>query len=160
MRAYRPPGKLTWAVNRLVAWLATNGFTPPDTVTLEVQGRRSGIRRPVVLTWTEYGGDRYFVSLRGEAEWVRNLRAAHGKAVIRHGGTRPVLLEEMPIEQRAPVLKAYVSKRALTKSPAQSARQYFGMAADPPLEALAAVAAQYPVFRIAQRDASGAGGGI
>ncbi len=124
------------------------GLTPSDTVTLEVKGRKSGRIRSTVLTWAEHEGERYAVSLRGEAEWVRNVRAAAGEAIIRHRGRRKVQLEELPVEKRAPILKAYLSKRALSKSPATAARQYFGLEPDPSIEELERVAARYPVFRV------------
>jgi deazaflavin-dependent oxidoreductase (nitroreductase family) len=154
LRGYRPPSKIVQTINRLVSWLAARGLTPADTVTLEVRGRRSGRLRPVVLTWVECAGDRYLVSLGGEAEWVRNVRAAGGQGTIHHRRRERVRLAEVPPEQRAPILKAYLSKRALSKTPAMSARQYFGMAPDPPVEALARVAAHYPVFRIVPGDNS------
>lgn len=152
MLDYRRPPKLTQAVNRILSWFSSLGFTPSDTVTLEVKGRRSGRSRSTVLTWAEYEGERYLVSLRGEAEWVRNVRAAGGEATIRHRGRRTVRLEELPVEQRAPVLKAYLSKRALTKTPAMAVRQYFGLEPNPPLEELEQAAARYPVFRIVAMD--------
>src|SRR3990172_2988325 len=91
-------------VNREWSWLVSTGLTParwPGTpvigpATLEVRGRRSGRPRSNMVTWVEYGGQRYFVSMLGESsEWVRNLRAAGGVAVFRHGRRRSVLLEEV-----------------------------------------------------------------
>jgi hypothetical protein len=42
------------------------------------------------------------------SDWVHNLEAAHGDAVISHGGSRRVHLVPVPPEERAPVLQAYV----------------------------------------------------
>ncbi len=145
---YRRPPRLTKTINRCVSWFASLGLTPSDTGTLEVRGQRSGRQRSTVLTWAEYQGDRYLVSLRGEAQWVRNVRAASGEAIIRHRGRRRVRLVEVPVKERAPILKAYISKRALSKSPERSARQYFGVAKDASIEELEPLAPGYPVFRI------------
>ncbi len=68
----------------------------------------------------------YLISMLGnEAQWVCNVRAAHGKAFIRSGKRREVLLEEVPVEQRAPVLKAYLKR-------APGARPHIPVAADCP----------------------------
>ena len=142
---YRPPRRSIARVNRAVAWLAACGLTPKDTVALEVPGRRSGRRRRTAVVWAECEGRRYLVSLAGQAEWVRNVRAAHQKATIRRRRARRVELVEVPIDQRAPILKAYLSKRAFSKSPAYEAREFFGVSPHASLEELAAIADQYPV---------------
>jgi hypothetical protein len=146
--SYRPPRRSIARVNRAVAWLAARGLTPKDTVALEVPGRRTGRRRRSAVVWAEHDGARYLVSLAGEAEWVRNVRGAHNKATIRRGRARQVELIEVPIEQRAPILKAYLSKRAFSKSSAHEAREFFGVSPNASLEELAAIADHYPVFQI------------
>jgi len=72
----------------------------------EVRGRMSGRRcsNPVVITSVEY-----LVSMLGSgSDWVKNVEAARGDAVIRQGRRRPVHLVAVPPEQRAAVLRAYV----------------------------------------------------
>src|SRR3989304_6153823 len=96
----RRPAALTQGMNRMMGWLASFGLTPSRMITLEVKGRRSGQPRSTVVNEVEYGGDRYLVSPRGEAEWVRNVRAAAGEAVIRHRGRRRVRLGELPPARR------------------------------------------------------------
>ncbi|HLA19300.1 MAG TPA: nitroreductase/quinone reductase family protein [Dehalococcoidia bacterium] len=143
MTFYRRPMKLTQIMNRFVSWLASLGLMPSDTVTLEVKGRRSGSVRSNVVTWVEHEGSRYLVSPRGESEWVRNLRAAGGDAVLRHRGRRPVRLEELPAEERAPIIQVYLRKTA------RATRQHFGVDPKAGLEEFEAIAARHPVFRIA-----------
>ena len=94
------------------------------------------------------GNEYYLVSLAGESEWVRNLRAAHGKAVIQHRRRFDVRALELPPDARAAVLAAYLSKRALSKSPVDAARDYFGVDAHPSLDALRGIADHYPVFNV------------
>src|SRR3990172_8001732 len=110
MAFYRRPMKLTQTMNRVMGWLASLGLTPSRMITLEVKGRRSGETRSTVVNSVEYEGERYLVSPRGEAEWVRNVRAAGGEAIIRHRGRRSVRLEEGAAEQRAPLLKKYLDR--------------------------------------------------
>ncbi len=134
--------KATQVMNRFTSWLASLGLMPSKTVTLEVRGRRSGQMRSVVINWVEQNGQRYIVSPRGEAEWVRNVRAAGGEAVIRRRGRQGVRLEELPVEQRAPILKAYLGQNTW------STRQHFEVEPKADLAEFEGIAARHPVFRI------------
>jgi deazaflavin-dependent oxidoreductase (nitroreductase family) len=139
---YLRPTKFTEWMNRLTGRMASFGLTPSDTVTLEVRGRRSGQTRANPVTWVELDGGQHVVSTRGESEWVRNVRAANGEAVLRRRGRRPVRLEELSAAESAPVLKAYLEKtHRVTK-------QYFTVDPDAPLEEFARIAARHPVFRV------------
>jgi deazaflavin-dependent oxidoreductase (nitroreductase family) len=144
MAFYRRPTKLTQIMNGALGWLASLGLTPSHMITLEVKGRRSGQPRATVMNIVEYEGARYVVSPRGEAEWVRNVRAAAGDAVIRHRGRRSVRLEEIPGEHRAPILKKYLSENAM------STKQHFGIDPKADVAEYEAIAGRHPVFRIAE----------
>ena len=111
-RRYRPPPVLHRLLSSTVAALAAHGFSPANTVALEVVGRRSGRLRRTAVVLVDHQGQRFIVSLGGESEWVRNVRAAAGKAILRRGKRTSVrLVEVLPVE-RAPVLLAYASHRA------------------------------------------------
>ena len=144
MTFYRRPTTLTQLLNRTMGWLASLGLTPSDTVTLEVKGRRTGAVRSTVVTSVEHEGGRYLVSPRGESEWVRNVRAAGGAAVIRHRGRRDARLEEVPAEQRAPVIKAYLAKTAM------ATKQHFGVDPKADVAEFEAISGRHPVFRITE----------
>ncbi len=143
---YRRPTKLTQTFNRFFSWFTSLGLTPSRMVTLEVKGRRSGQARSNPLNRVEHEGERYLVSPRGESEWVRNVRAVGGEAVIRHGGRRKVRLEEVPAEERAPIIKAYLGKTA------KVTRQHFGIDPKAELAEFEGIAARHPVFRITQEQ--------
>ena len=82
------------------------GILPNYFVTLEVVGRQSGKVISFPLAMAVMNGERYLVSMLGkDANWVRNIRAAGGKATLRHGCTEQVLLQEVEVDQRAPILK-------------------------------------------------------
>jgi hypothetical protein len=147
---YRPPRRNIARVNRMVARLAVLGLTPRYTVALEVPGRKSGRLRRTSLVVAEHEGSRYLVSLAGESEWVRNVRANNSRASLRRLRSRPVRLVELPPQERPPVLMAYLSKRAYSKSPEFEAREFFGVSPGASLEDLAEIAGRYPVFRIEQ----------
>jgi hypothetical protein len=147
---YRPPRRRIARVNRMVARLAVLGLTPKNTVALEVPGRQSGRLRRTSLVVAEHGTSRYLVSLAGESEWVKNVRANNSRASLRRLRSRPVRLVELPVAERPPVLMAYLSKRAYSKSPEFEAREFFGVSPDASVDDLAEIAERYPVFRIEQ----------
>src|SRR5512136_841839 len=130
-----------------IPWFTSLGLTR-RTVTLEVVGRTSGKPRRVSLSRTDYGGQQFFVSLAGKSAWVRNVRAAGGKAAILSRGRHPVRLEEVAREERAPVMLVYVQKRAFTHSGAQASRHFFGLGPHPTLAEMDALADSYVVMRI------------
>jgi deazaflavin-dependent oxidoreductase (nitroreductase family) len=143
-RGWRPTRLGKWA-NRVSGWWSGLGLPPRFMAVLEVPGRKSGHRRsnPVVIATVEGSG--YLVSMLGSgSEWVKNVEAAQGDAVIRQGRRRPVHLVAVPREQRAPVLREYVRI-------ATSGRQHFPVAVGAPLADFEAIAERYPVYRIDPR---------
>jgi hypothetical protein len=89
--AYRPPAAYYRRINTPLGVLLTSiGLAPRDAVTLEVRGRTSGKLRRTPVLRTRCQGDDYLVSLAGESQWVRNVRAADGRAVIRRRKAHPV----------------------------------------------------------------------
>jgi hypothetical protein len=129
-------------LNRVWATVNARGIAPNYLVTLEVVGRRSGRAISFPLVMAVVDGERYLVSMLGaEVAWVRNLRAADGRALLRHGRTERVRLEEIPVEKRGPVLKAYLKR-------APGARAHLPVDKDAPLEEFEAIAAGTPVFRV------------
>ena len=139
---YHKPSTLTRWMNRTLSWVASLGLTPSDTVAIKVRGRKSGKLRANVVTTVDVDGQRYLVSPRGNSEWVRNARAAGGSAVIRHRGRRTVRLEEVPTGERAPILKAYLKRTAM------STRHHLGLDPEAPLDQFERIAGRHPVFRI------------
>lgn len=136
------PNFLARVLNRGWAWVHSSGIAPNYLVTLEVTGRRSGRTISFPLAMTVIEGERYLVSMLGEdASWVRNVQAVDGYATLRHGRTERVRLEPVAVDQRPRVLKAYLKL-------APGARPHIPVDKDAPLEAFAAVAAHFPVFRV------------
>jgi deazaflavin-dependent oxidoreductase (nitroreductase family) len=136
------PNWIATVLNRLSAAVHALGIAPNYMVTLEVRGRRSGrtISLPLVMVVVE--GERYLVSMLGAgADWVRNVKAAGGNVTLRHGHREEVRLEEVPVDRRAPVLKAYLKR-------APGARPHIPVQKDAPLSEFEQVAAQFPVFRV------------
>ena len=136
------PNWLASLLNRGWAAIHALGIAPNYLVTLEVTGRRSGRTISLPLVMTVIDGERYLVSMLGtEAGWVRNVQASKGKAVLRHGRRERVRLEEVAVDRRAPILKAYLQR-------APGARGHVAIDKDAPLSEFERVAAQYPVFKV------------
>jgi deazaflavin-dependent oxidoreductase (nitroreductase family) len=135
-----------WLERTAVPWFTSLGLTK-RTITLEVTGRKTGKPRKVTVATQQSGSSRHLVSVHGESDWVRNVRAADGLAVILSGGRQTVRLVEIPVEKRAPVLLAYVSKGVFGRSAADIAKQ-FGVESEPTIEQMASLADRHPVFRI------------
>lgn len=104
--------------------------------TLAVRGRRSGAWRTVPVNVLEHDGQRYIVAIRGETEWVRNLRAAGSGEIRRGARVERFRATEIPVEDRPPIIAAY---RSLWER--EVARQ-FSQLPDP---------ADHPVFRLSDR---------
>lgn len=135
---------LVGAPNAAVGWLIGRlGRSPGGAQLLEVRGRKSGQVRSTPVNPLELDGRMYLLSPRGETQWVRNFRAA-GEATLRVGDRRDpiVLARELPDDERAPVLRAYLARWAW---------QVKGLI-DAPKDAtdaqLAAIAPNHPVFEI------------
>jgi hypothetical protein len=136
------PNQLTKIINIGWALLHTLGIFPNRFVTLEVTGRQSGKIISFPLAMTVMNGERYLVSMLGEeANWVRNIKAAGGKARLRHGMSEQVLLKEVDVSQRAPILKAYLKI-------APGARPHIPISKDAPISEFENIVAKYPVFRL------------
>ncbi len=145
------PNWLARALNRVDAAVGSSGVAAKaGLVTLEVTGRTSGrtISLPVAVAVVD--GERYLVSMLGEdVQWVKNVRAASGKAAIHSGSREAVHLEEVPSDQRAPILKAYLQR-------APGARSHIPVSMDAPLADFERIAGEYPTFRIVAARQDGA----
>jgi deazaflavin-dependent oxidoreductase (nitroreductase family) len=134
--------KVAGVLDRFMSWFATRGVAPDFLVTLEVPGRRSGRIYSIPLVVAVVDGERYLVSMLGaDVGWVHNLEASGGRAVLLHGKREEVRLEEVPVEQRARLLKPFL-KRAL------GARMHIAVDKDAPLSEFEKVAPTLPVYRI------------
>lgn len=142
MYANDRPGRLAALLNRGWAIVGSAGHGPSRLNTLEVRGRLTGrpVSFPVMVA--DYQGERYLVAMLGQgANWVRNVRAAGGRVVLRHGRREAVRLEEVDPGARAPILRRYLEI-------APGARPHIPVDRRAPLAEFEQIAAQYPVFRI------------
>jgi F420H(2)-dependent quinone reductase len=145
LRAMYASGRADATARRLARFWAVvfaAGLAPRRWVTLEVVGRRSGRLVRFPLGMTEWNGARYLVSMLGErCAWVRNVRAAGGRATLRHGRALPCRLVEVPVAERAPILRRYLHQ-------VPGGRPHIPVGERASSAELAAIADRYPVFRV------------
>ena len=136
------PNRLARIINKGWAYFHALGIFPNYLVTLEVTGRQSGKKIDFPLAMTVMNGERYLVSMLGEnANWVRNVRANNGMARLRHGISEEVMLVEVDVQKRAPILKAFLRH-------APGARPHIPVDKDAQVAEFEKIASRYPVFRV------------
>ena len=136
------PNRLARLLNRGSAAAHSAGIWPNRLATLAVPGRRTGrvIAFPVVIA--EHDRERYLVAMLGEdTNWVLNVRAADGRAVLRHGRREAVRLEDVDPGARPPILRRYLAC-------APGARAHIPVDRHAPMEEFEEIASQIPVFRV------------
>lgn len=143
----RPRGNAAGStrLHRFDRWLYRGGR--PNRLA-RLLNRISAIHFSFPLVVADYEGERYLVAMLGQStNWVRNIRAAGGRAVLRHGRRGVVRLEEVAPGTRAPILRRYLDC-------APGARAHVPVDRHAPLEDFDRIAAQFPVFRVTHVPAS------
>ncbi|MFD8544920.1 nitroreductase family deazaflavin-dependent oxidoreductase [Streptomyces sp. NPDC059649] len=145
MSRYLKPSRLAARLNGTIGWLARRGISLAGSADLAVRGRKSGEWRRVPVNPMAYGDGRYLVSVRGDSEWVRNLRAAGGGELRVGRRARPFTAVELPLAETPELLRAYLERWGWEAKP------YFGGVTATSTDAeLHAAAPRHPVFRITE----------
>lgn len=120
------------------------GISAKGSRILEHVGRTSGqtYRTPVNLL--KLDGHDYLVAPRGEAQWVRNVRAAGELDLLLGRRRRTYEVNEVPVAQRVPIIREYLVKWAW-----EVGKFFEDIDATSTDEQIAAVADGFPVFRLA-----------
>ena len=144
LRAMYPGGRADATARRLARlWAAVFrlGLAPKRWVTLEVAGRRSGRVTRFPLGMADVGHEWYLVPMLGErCNWAQNVRAADGRVTLRHRHATPCRLVEVPVSERAPIIRRYLDR-------VPGARPHVPVDRHAPLADFESIAARYPVFR-------------
>jgi len=133
--AKEPP---LWIVRLNIAFLRL-GLAIGSQHLLSIAGRRTGRIRTTPVSIVTLDGGRYVVAAFEDAAWVQNARAAEAGDIARSRRHEPVRITELPVEERGPILRAFLEQ-------VPGGVRFFGMDADP--VAVASAAARYPVFRL------------
>jgi polyisoprenoid-binding protein YceI len=145
LRAMYRGGRADATARRLARmWAAVFGLglAPRRWVTLGVPGRRSGRVTRFPLGMADRDRQWYLVPMLGEqCNWVQNVRAAGGRATLRHRRAVACRLVEVPVSERAPVIKLYLNQ-------VPGARPHIPVDRRAPLADFEAIAPRYPVFKV------------
>jgi deazaflavin-dependent oxidoreductase (nitroreductase family) len=144
---YQKPGTLTRRLaNPLVVGLMRLGVSVWGGRILEHRGRRSGELHRTPVNLLEFEGRQYLVAPRGEAQWVRNVRADDGRLTLILGRRRDErTAEEIPDSEKPPILRAYLRRWKM-----EVGVFFGGVSADSSDEELQRIAPNHPVFRLSQ----------
>jgi deazaflavin-dependent oxidoreductase (nitroreductase family) len=141
---YRAPGWFTRNVfNRAVAFMTRHGVSILGSRVLAVRGRTSGDWRTTPVNLLEHEGKRYLVAPRGEAQWVRNLRAA-GTGELRVGSrVERFRARELDADEKVSVLRAYLKRWRF-----EVGVFFEGTGPDASDDDLRSIAPQHPAFEV------------
>jgi hypothetical protein len=145
LRAMYPAGRADARARRFArrwAGVFALGLMPRRWVTLEVTGRKSGRLVRFPLGMADWNDEWYLVSMLGEqCNWVQNVRAAEGRAVLWHRHPLACWLVDVPVCERPPIIRRYLQK-------VPGARAHVPVDRHAPEAEFQAISAQYPVFRV------------
>jgi len=137
--------KLPWwlkPVNRLIIILNRLGLALGTQHIISIPGRRSGKVHSTPVSLLTVNGQRYIVT-GFETDWVKNARASGWGFVSRGRKEERVLFTEVPIDERAPILRAFPVQ---VPHGVEFFERLLGLPNDP--QAFAAAAPRCPVFRL------------
>src|SRR6266481_1966888 len=141
-RSYLRPGAVERLFGRILVLLVRIGLVRGHFYVLEVRGRKSGRTISLPVDPIEFEGHRYLVCARGNANWVRNARAAGEVVLVRAMRRRRYAVRELPPGMRPPVLKAYLDRYA------SEVQRFFPIPKGSSVEAFNDLAPRYPVFEL------------
>lgn len=110
---------------------------------LSVPGRKSGKVRATPVSLLNYEEQRWLVAGFAESDWVKNLRASGWGVLTKGTQHERIAVTEIAVEERPPVLQAFLQH-------VPGGRFAYDIAPDAPLEEFAAIAGNYPIFKITQ----------
>ena len=130
--------------NRVVIVLNRLGLAIGTQHVLSVPGRRTGKLHSTPVSLVTVDGERYICSFPW-TDWVKNARAAGWGMLSRGRKTERVQLVELPVTERAPVLREFPRQ-------VPHGVRFFRLPPDP--DAFAAAAPRLTVFRVGDAPGS------
>lgn len=137
-----PPGSIARVVNRFYGSLTRLGLSMPYSFLLSVPGRRTGKMRSVAVNLLQHDDKLFLVATRGHTQWARNARESR-KIFLQRGRLRlEFSLREIPDNEKADVLRSYLTRFKWM------AWRFFPVRAGSPMATFEPIAASYPVFEL------------
>jgi len=131
----KPANRLVMALNRMGLVVGTQHI-------LSIPGRKTGKMRSTPVSLLTVDGRRYIVT-GFDTNWVKNARASGWGILSRGRKKERVVLVELPVEERPPILREFPRQ---VPGGVQYFERILGLPNDP--EAFAAAASRCPVFRV------------
>jgi F420H(2)-dependent quinone reductase len=147
---YDRPNLVARTFNELIRGLAEVGISIGGTTALRVRGRKTGIRRGVVINLLTVDGHDYVVSPRGNTQWARNARAAGAVELGPRWRTDPIPIAEVSDDAKPALLKRYLDRWYW-----QVKGHIVGLTPQSSEHELRAAAPSIPVFRVVHQVAGG-----
>src|SRR4051812_22369279 len=97
-------------MNRVTVAMQRRGLALGPVRVLSVPGRTSGEMRTTPVTPIVVSGRSYVVGISTQADWVKNAGAAGWGVLARDRKEERVRLEELPVEERGPILREFPKK--------------------------------------------------
>jgi deazaflavin-dependent oxidoreductase (nitroreductase family) len=132
---------------RLNAAVLRRGLKVGSQHLLTVAGRRTGQPRSTPISIARVEGRRFIVAAFEYASWVANVRAAGSGWLARGGTQEPVRLVELPVEERGPILRAFLYQ-------VRGGTRFFGRLTE---DEVVEGAERFPVFRVEPASESSPG---
>jgi deazaflavin-dependent oxidoreductase (nitroreductase family) len=130
--------------NAIFAFFLRLGLPIGRQALLTVAGRKSGLPRTTPVALNRRGDEWLLVSVWGEVDWVKNLRAS-GSAIVTKGRREiAVAVRELTEREAAAVLKELVSSIGVLLQPVIG--RYFEAGPEAPIEKWREEAERHPVF--------------
>lgn len=127
--------------NRLIVAFNRLGMSFGTWYILSIPGRKTGKMRSTPISVLHVNGQRYVVT-GFDTQWVKNARKV-GRGVLARGRKKePVVLVELPVEERAPILREFPRQ---VPHGVPFFEKLLNIPGNP--EALASAAPRCPVFR-------------
>jgi hypothetical protein len=133
--------------NPLIVALQRRGVVIGTMRLLSVPGRKSAKLRTTPVSPLKVDGERYIIAGLEDADWVKNARVAGWGILARGRVQERVNLIELPLRERAPVLREFPRK---VPHGVQFFRQLYGISGTP--KEFEALASRCPVFRVEEAE--------
>lgn len=135
-------------LNPIVSRLLRVGAPFGPNVLLTVRGRKTGAERTTPIALIEKGGQRWLVSVYGDVNWTRNLRAA-GEGVLTTGSRREcIIATELTPEAAARVLEEVTIPLLYSNLVGSFLRPYFKVGPGASAAAFVEEARRHPIFEV------------
>jgi F420H(2)-dependent quinone reductase len=120
-RVYRRP---SWGARTIGARMAAR-FNPLVS-RLSVRGRTTGRWHTVSVAVLEHEGQRYLMAPYGDTDWSLNIRVSGYGRLEKSGQVEELTAIDVPVDQRPPLIEAYLRRYAKMPTVARSFRSLPG----------------------------------